>query len=359
MKISYQTALEIQTGHSSKGNQHKYHINDEWIKLDYLGYESASEYLCSELLKDSNVKNYVSYSIENIELERRTETISNKIGCLSKNFLESGAELITLDKLFNQYNTSFQSLTKNKSVKDSIKSVVDFIEDKTGIVNYGKYLTSLLEFDALILNEDRHINNIIFLYKDSKFTPGPIFDNGAAYLSDTEQDYPLNESARTLIKYVNAKPFSNSFEKQVNACHELYGKQLTIQDKDITPYISKIDSFYGNIISRRINLIYTLQKDKYKDMFIEPIKEIDLQKEFATYLKHGGQAVCCELQDNHKDNIINKLNELQIPFAVLENDNQKIIAVIDSQKDTLSNVLTEEYPETKTINIQNITLDSR
>lgn len=278
MKISYKEALEVQTSYSAKGNQSKYHIDNKWIKIDYLGYEAAAEYICSKILKHSNIENYVQYKIDNIEIERRTEVISQKIGCISDNFLNNGVELITLSQLLDKHNISFDKLIKG-GTKEGIQNVVNFVEDKLHIENYGKYLTALLEFDALTLNEDRHINNIIFLCKDGQYIPGPFFDNGAAFLSDTSQDYPLDANPREMMRHVKAKPFSTSFEKQVTACHELYGKQLKIKDFPIENSLQEVNKYYDNRISRRINTIYQIQKERYKELIEEKkIKTIEYER---------------------------------------------------------------------------------
>lgn len=51
-------------------------------------------------------------------------------------------------------------------MKDKISRTVDFIENKTGLKNVGKYITAMLELDAFFLNEDRHTNNIAFILND-------------------------------------------------------------------------------------------------------------------------------------------------------------------------------------------------
>ena len=59
----------------------------------------------------------------------------------------------------------------------------------TGLTEFGVYLCKLLTIDALFLNEDRHTHNIaVLLDPDGKYHYCPIFDNGAALLSDIVQD---------------------------------------------------------------------------------------------------------------------------------------------------------------------------
>lgn len=42
------------TGHTSKGDQRKWKIENLWYKADYMGYESLAEVLVSKLLDRSD-----------------------------------------------------------------------------------------------------------------------------------------------------------------------------------------------------------------------------------------------------------------------------------------------------------------
>ena len=78
-------------------------------------------------------------------------------------------------------------------------------------------IARLLAFDALILNEDRHTNNILFLYNpvEKSWQLAPIFDNGLNLLSD-EKDYTPGKPLMILKRKVKAKPFNSSFSKQLS-----------------------------------------------------------------------------------------------------------------------------------------------
>lgn len=71
-----------------------------------------------------------------------------------------------------------KNLLKYDDVKDKISHTVDFIENKTGLKNVGKYITAMLELDAFFLNEDRHTNNIAFILNDDtgEYRFCPYFD---------------------------------------------------------------------------------------------------------------------------------------------------------------------------------------
>lgn len=262
----------------SKGNQEKYHIDDYWYKTDYLGYEGASEYLVTEILKQSNIKYFVEYSMEKIEKIDKDDPdyIKQSNGCKSKNFCSDGIEIVTINSLIkNNLGISFDKFIDKLSTKDAIEKVVDFVKAQTGLDKFGEYLGSILELDAFILNEDRHMNNILVLKdKEGKYNYAPIFDNGAAFLSDTTNDYILGYRVDKLMDKVKAKPFSSHFSKQVKAARELYGAQLFFDENlDISKALFNIRQLYGSVIADRMGKVFSINQIKYHDMFIDNIKE--------------------------------------------------------------------------------------
>ena len=147
---------------SSKGNQQKWLVNDFWYKADHMGYEGLCEVIVSELLKKSNITDFAEYFPIKIEFAGRKLN-----GCYSKNFRKKNESIVTLEHLSKQWLASSmaKNLLKYDDVKDEISRTVDFIENKTGLKNVGKYITAMLELDAFFLNEDRHTNNIAFILR--------------------------------------------------------------------------------------------------------------------------------------------------------------------------------------------------
>lgn len=246
---------------TSKGNQIKMKIDDFWYKMDYLGYEGLAEYLCSELLPYTNIKSYVKY--EMVEMSLNGETFN---GCKSKDFLKENEDIVTAARLFKSYvgKSVDDFLSQHKSLKEQIVSFVSTVESITGIKEYGKHLTQMLEWDSFVLNDDRHFNNVAFVFDVDKktFSPCPLFDNGAAFLSDLRFDYPLEKDFYGLIADITAKPFHKSFDKQTKICEELYGTQLII-DKSI--HISQeteknIRQQYGDRVAERVHDVFERQK---------------------------------------------------------------------------------------------------
>lgn len=246
---------------SSKGNQIKMIDDNSWYKIDYLGYEGLAEFLVSKLLAYTNITEYVKYDITKISLNDNIY-----IGCRSKNFLKEDEEIVTADRLFKSFEgiSAAEFVEKEESIVGRISSFVEKVEEITGIKNYGPELTRILEWDGFVLNDDRHFNNIAFIcnLKTRKIKACALFDSGAAFLSDTRYDYPLNKNVYGLISSVKSKPFSEDFDKQIAACEELYGAQLEI-DKNIsitTDIAEKIKKYYGNAIYDRVCSIFEHQK---------------------------------------------------------------------------------------------------
>lgn len=164
-----------------------------------MGYEALAEYVISELLKKSNVSNFVSYELVKINYDNK-----DFVGCVSENFKEDYEMLIPLEKLHRQYfGFGLADAIAKGSVNEKIAYTVKFIEDITGLKNVGEYFSHLLAVDAFFLNEDRHTNNIAVIRNEKtleyRFTP--IFDNGLSLLADTNDylfDCDINDNIKKL-----------------------------------------------------------------------------------------------------------------------------------------------------------------
>ena len=255
--------------HSSKGDQPKWLIKNQYYKADHMGYESLSEYLVSELLKRSNITNFVEYTPVTIKYNGK-----ELIGCESKNFLKKGEELFTFERLHRAYTGKelYKTVWQMNDVKNRIVYTVDFIEKVTDLKNVGEYLTAIAEIDMLFLNEDRHFNNLsVIRNQKNEFRLSPIFDNGLSFLSDTRIDYPLGTDIYQAISKIKAKPFSTDFDTQTDILEQLYGTQLTIcTDKNhIRDLIDDLTEFYPADIISRVTTIVLEQMRRYGIYFSE------------------------------------------------------------------------------------------
>ena len=192
---------------TSKGNQPKYTNGHLWVKLNFRGYEDLAEYYASRLLACSNYKDFVTYELC---------SCNNQNGCYSENMLKSGEVLHTLGRLLQLDGINQQDIARIDSVEKRVDIVTNSIYKLTNL-DITDYLSVLLTFDAIILNEDRHLFNIALVLdtNTNTYRPAPIFDNGLSLLSDLV-NYPLEELTMKHLKHVKAKPFCPNFKKQLS-----------------------------------------------------------------------------------------------------------------------------------------------
>ncbi len=252
---------------SSKGNQLKWERNGIWYKTDYLGYEGLAEYVVSSLLKRSSLKSdeFVCYEPETIVYKTKFLT-----GCKSSDFAGK-YRVITLERLF----TSIYGVGLNKgiySVKDHkhrLKFLVDQVERTTGLKNFGIYMSKLFTLDAFFLNEDRHTHNIsVLMENDSEFKLCPIYDNGAALLSDTMFDYPLGCDIYREKDRIRTKTICDSPDEQMEIAESMYGQHIHFDwnEKDVTDCLEGA-SIYSKEIRDRVKDLLLEQKRKYAYLF--------------------------------------------------------------------------------------------
>lgn len=171
---------DIVAATSSKGNQEKWYdaASDHWYKLDTGAFEARSETIASVVLTHSNLSDLgfssVPYQIEKVRMQGREQ-----------------------------------------------------IEQITGLTRFGAYLTLLFEYNALILNDDRHLNSIAVLYTPTGYRYYPLFDHGAGFLLDPAA-YAFDIETNALVKQAIAKPFRCKFYTQVNVARKLYSPQLKL-----------------------------------------------------------------------------------------------------------------------------------
>ena len=108
---------------------------------------------------------------------------------------------VALDNIIRTYDTC----------AERINYIKEFLYD-TLEYDCSEYLSQILSLDALLLNPDRHFNNlgIVINNQTGKCRTAPIFDNGAALLSNY-RDYPCDIPFEEHIQHVTAQPFSSNF----------------------------------------------------------------------------------------------------------------------------------------------------
>ena len=202
---------------SSKGNQEKWYNaeNNSWYKLDKVGFEALAEAVASEILINySNIESelgyeIVPYSIETVDVHRK-----ERIACASPNFLSSGQSIQTAYHILKRVMGSEyqQILAEESTIQKRLVLIVDTVEKSTGLTNFGQYLTLLFEVDALIANEDRHLNNFGLLRNAETLEWigfAPIYDSGSS-LGYDKRVSQIRQQAD-----ITCKPFKKSHAEQI------------------------------------------------------------------------------------------------------------------------------------------------
>lgn len=222
---------------TSKGDQSKWLVGNKWIKENTRGYENMAEFVASHILESSTFPkdSFVPYVPCLIEKDDRNVTE----GCYSIDFRGHFQE-VTLERLFEANFVTTDEILNNPrySVVERFQLIMDKVHQFTGL-DVSHKVAQMLAFDSFILNEDRHTNNILFLFDPKKeaWQLAPIFDHGLCLLSDLK-DYPVSQPINILKRKVKAKPFSPSFTKQLS----LYqGEPFILREKllaklDEAPY---------------------------------------------------------------------------------------------------------------------------
>lgn len=252
---------------SSKGNQFKWLSNGYWYKADNNGYEGLSEYVVSSLLLKSSLKKeeFITYDLETISYRGRIY-----YGCKSRNFLKESERIITLQRLYEAaYGRDLKDdLEETAIIRKRADYLVERVIGLTGIEDFGNYLYKLAVIDAFFLNEDRHFHNIGFIEKDGSYALCPIFDNGAALLSDIRFDYPYEEDVIKMIPRVHCKTLSEDFDDQLDALKKKYSTafQFFFSDQDIIDLLTNVSEYDDRTKERVIRLLIH-QRQKYSYLF--------------------------------------------------------------------------------------------
>ena len=100
---------------------------------------------------------FVRYRMERLHVHGRDRT-----GCSSESFLMPGQAIVTLSHLFRQHlsHPLKEELARLSSDKKRIAYLAEETAAITGLQEFPEYLTLLFEIDSLVLNDDRHLNNI-------------------------------------------------------------------------------------------------------------------------------------------------------------------------------------------------------
>ena len=170
---------------------------DYLFKLGSAPYyqEPFNELFCSELLDKFCKLDFVKHELG---------TLNGKYCSICRNFVTREEEFVPA---FEIYRTA---------KKPFYMEPYEFLLDRCqayGIKGAGKFIDTMLAFDYLIGNKDRHMGNFGFMrnIKTRKFTgPAPLFDNGTSLWNDILEhtgkrediDRPFKEWQKEQIRFI-------------------------------------------------------------------------------------------------------------------------------------------------------------
>lgn len=254
---------------SSKGNQNKWCRDGKWYKVDGLGYEALAEVVISHLLRKSTITSYVLYEYESVEIDNHKYN-----ACVSMDFMQNDDDkVVSVERLFHAKfgQSAAKEILKYSELYDQMKYVEEVVQSVTGLPDFGSYLREVITIDALFLNEDRHFHNIAVIQRrDGTYRRCPIFDNGAALLSDVTGDYPYSLSIEQCIKKVCAKPFAQDFDEQLDACESAFSTstvEFCFSGKDIEKEVNQFRGIYDEEALIRVKELLYRQMRKYAYLF--------------------------------------------------------------------------------------------
>lgn len=235
-----------------RGYQKKFKTKSgEYIKLDAPNnYASLSEVIASRFIQNTNLVEKYGF----VEYQPCYVIIDNKsyLGCISKDFVKDNT-LLTIEDIWETYYfQDFETFKRNHSgtiYNDFIEFLSNF-NSKDLII---EYITDIITLDKIILNTDRHTNNIGVFLKGNDILPTPIFDNGESLLCNLEK-YPLDMPIKYIKDKLKARPFSYRYNKQSKIFNQLSNSKFEVYSTKI--YYDDLKEYYpSELIDRALFII--------------------------------------------------------------------------------------------------------
>lgn len=194
----------------------KWKVGNLWIKapgnLIYWMGEGYAEIIASQVCKDLGIKNYVTYRPCVINTTDEQEDTVRLLGCESTDFLRADEIFVSSQKLFSLLRPEVVTELNSTSGQEAYIKYIDTIKDLTNL-DTQEHLDNMLMLDFLICNFDRNFWNMgVIANPNGNYRLAPIFDNGSSLGLDR---FEGGEFYREQLTYRQARPFSSSFEKQL------------------------------------------------------------------------------------------------------------------------------------------------
>lgn len=256
---------------TSRGNQEKWYDKKSglWYKLDVHGAEALAEAVASRILREHSNLGELGFSAAEYDVQIVQVHGKHIPASVSKNFRADNESIVTCYTLLkNGIGPDFAGkFNAKRNLSQRIAFLVDSVKDIANIPDFEKYLTVLFEIDTLILNQDRHLNNIAVLATPSGYKPCTIFDNGAGFMLDYGM-FPYDVETKGWVTQAVSLPFKVSFPVLLRTVHNLYGQYLKVDftKKDVQKIIQTYLPYYPEklqpYLSERVETVLMRQKKK-------------------------------------------------------------------------------------------------
>ena len=265
---------------ANSGEQAKFKLGNQWIKLDNVAangdyihegsHTALAEVVSSGIAIMSNFTNPcpVEYHAQQVQMNN-----ISYVACRSSDFLHDGETIITADDMAQKINE------KNGNRMDMPEQLYE-LTDMEKVCNFKEYYNKMVLFDALVLNQDRHTNNIAFIRDVSgNIKNANLFDNGAAFLSDHSW-YGLDAGVEENIKKAAPRLFWKSFDESVEYVRKTSNTtfKTAFCENDLENVFSTFETLYPEIVFDTVREIFEIQKQKYPEMFCSMKELIETQR---------------------------------------------------------------------------------
>lgn len=208
-QFAYKDLDELSVGTSSKGNQQKWYCSTErlFVKGPFIWQGVTWKDWKVELLACDLAK---QCKVENLILQQMYGEIEGLPVVYSEDFRDKLGTFVSFGRLLKLNELEYP---QNAFPEAKFDFIVNTVEQICGI-DITDYILTMALLDALVGNEDRHLNNFGVYLKDGEYNPGPLFDFGLG-LFEHDLKYQ-NKDLETALEMMECKPFNSNPVSNVN-----------------------------------------------------------------------------------------------------------------------------------------------
>ena len=208
---------------SSKGYAKKVRIGGVWYKVSAGAFNAQAEVVAARLAGYTNVGDCVRYEMC---------TVNGDYASMSEDFLVGVEDAVTVKGLHLEViGTAIEPEIADLNGQDRFTYVNDIVRRARGFSltepPVFRQLSLLLQFDALVLNEDRHFNNVKFVKKNGAWGMAAAFDFDCSL-------YSCLDDLGGVAGYLKPSlPFYLSHDEQLEWLYSMSDDRLAVHPFDV------------------------------------------------------------------------------------------------------------------------------